>query len=140
MDHQDKKCLLREKLKVERVTPQRVLIYDIVKDIKKHMHVEEIYELARKKYPKINLATVYRTLKEFKKAGVVDELHLEQDHHHYESADKNAHHHLICEKCSHVLDFQSDYIDKLEKKIAKQHGFKISKVHVQISGMCGKCG
>ncbi|PIN79719.1 transcriptional repressor, partial [Candidatus Woesearchaeota archaeon CG10_big_fil_rev_8_21_14_0_10_34_8] len=86
MDHQDKKCLLREKLKVERVTPQRVLIYDIVKDIKKHMHVEEIYELARKKYPKINLATVYRTLKEFKKAGVVDELHLEQDHHHYESA------------------------------------------------------
>jgi Fur family transcriptional regulator, ferric uptake regulator len=135
MDKQE----LKKKLNVERMTPQRVLLFDVMKKNPGHLHVEEIYEIARKRDPKINLSTVYRTLKEFKKAGIVSELHLEEDHHHYETAMKPEHHHLVCGRCGGVIDFTSPLIEKVESVVAKKYGFKVAKVHVQVTGLCKKC-
>jgi Fur family transcriptional regulator, ferric uptake regulator len=135
MDKQE----LKKKLQVERMTPQRLLLYELMQEHKGHLHVEEIYELARKKDAKINLSTVYRTLKEFKKAGVVSELHLEEEHHHYESTAKEEHHHMVCGKCGAVIDFISPFTNKVEKSVAKKYGFKVAKVHVQVTGLCKKC-
>jgi Fur family transcriptional regulator, ferric uptake regulator len=130
---------LKEKLQVERMTPQRMLLFELFQKQKGHLHVEEIYNLAQKKDPKINLSTVYRTLKEFKKAGLVSELHLEEDHHHYESTAKEEHHHMVCGSCGKVIDFVSPLADKMERSIATKHGFKVAKIHVQVTGLCQGC-
>lgn len=130
---------LKKKLKVERLTPQRVLLFDIIQQNPGHLHVEELYKLARKKDSTINLSTVYRTLNEFKKAGVVHELHLEEEHHHYESGEKAAHHHLICGKCGAVVDFLWDKIEEMKKEIAKKYGYSISHLRLHATGLCQKC-
>jgi Fe2+ or Zn2+ uptake regulation protein len=130
---------LKKKLNVERLTPQRVLLFKLIQQNPGHLHVEELYNLARKKDATINLSTVYRTLHEFKKAGVVHELHLEEEHHHYESGEKAAHHHLICGKCGAVVDFVWDKITAMKKEIAKKYGYSISHVRLQAAGLCQKC-
>lgn len=128
MDHQPIKCELKKKLDVQRITPQRILIFDIIKNNPEHFHVEEIYALAKNKDKKINLSTIYRTLSEFKKAGIVDELHLEEDHHH-----------LICGKCGSVIDFKLNLVNNIGRNVAKKHGFKAAKVHIQVTGLCRNC-
>ncbi len=130
---------LKKKLQVARLTPQRELLFHLIKKHADHLHVSELYQIARKMNTKINLATVYRTLKEFKKVGIVDELHLEEEHHHYETAAKEKHHHLLCERCGTVLDFTTAYADKIKKEIAKQHGSVVSQVRIQATGFCKKC-
>lgn len=130
---------LKKKLKVERLTPQRILLFDIIQQNPGHLHVEELYKLARKKDSSINLSTVYRTLHEFKKAGVVHELHLEEEHHHYESGEKAAHHHLICGKCGAVVDFLWEKIEDMKKEIVKKYGYSISHLRLQATGLCQKC-
>lgn len=130
---------LKKKLRVQRLTPQRVLLFDIIQNNPGHLHVEELYTLARKKDSTINLSTVYRTLNEFKKAGVVHELHLEEEHHHYETTEKEAHHHLICGKCGVVIDFLWEKIDAMKKEIAKKYGYSISHLRLQATGLCKKC-
>lgn len=130
---------LKKKLIVERLTPQRVLLFDLIKNNPGHLHVEELYTLARKKDPTINLSTVYRTLNDFKKAGVVHELHLEEEHHHYETSEKEAHHHLICGKCGAVVDFLWQKIEDIKKEIAKKYGYSVSHVRLQATGLCTKC-
>ncbi len=133
------KGVLKKKLQVQRITPQRIILFEVIKQQHGHLHVEEIYGLARKKDPNINISTVYRTLNEFKKAGIVDELHFEQDHHHYESSDKKDHNHLICEKCGRVIDFQSKIPQNFVQETANKHDFSIFKVNIQMRGVCKKC-
>ena len=121
------------------MTKQRATIFTIIKQYEgKHHHVYDLYKLAKKKDPKINLSTVYRTLNEFKKANVVEELHLEQEHHHYEIKEKKEHQHLICEKCDAVIEFSMP-TKPLKEQLAKQYGFFIKKMHVNVSGICRKC-
>ncbi len=131
--------MLKKKLHVQRLTPQRVLLFDIIQHNHGHLHVEELYKIARKKDSSINLSTVYRTMNEFKKAGVVHELHLEEDHHHYETGEKEAHHHLICGKCGTVIDFLWKKIDAIKKDIAKKYDYSIYHVRLQATGLCQRC-
>lgn len=121
------------------MTKQRQIIFDVVKQQSgKHPHVMELYALAKKKDPKINLSTLYRTLTEFKKANIVEELHLEEEHHHYEIA-SDAHHHFVCEKCGTIIEFELSAEQKIEKELAKAHGFKIKNLKMIASGFCKKC-
>ena len=130
---------LKKKLGVERLTTQRKILYEIVKGTKEHLHVEDIFKRAKKKYPKIDLSTVYRILSEFKNAGIVHELHLEEDHHHYETTEKKAHHHLICGRCGAVIDFESSLSETIRKDIAKRYEYSVSHVKIEAVGLCEKC-
>ena len=103
------------------MTKQRAIIFNILKQqTGKHSHVSDLFALVKKKDHTINLSTLYRTLNEFKKANIVDELHLEEEHHHYEIKEKEEHQHLICEKCGKVVEFELplsalEFIDKFDK-------------------------
>lgn len=136
---EQQKWEIKKKLQVERLTPQRVLLFNIVKECPTHLHVSELYKLARKKDPTINLATVYRTLKEFKKTGIVEELHLEEEHHHYENAEKHMHHHLICEKCGTISDFTTEETGRMSNHVKQKYSFFAKKVQIHIRGICKKC-
>ena len=66
-----------------RFTRQRALIMEIIRRGQGHLDADEVYRQARKKEPRLSLSTVYRSLQQLKELGRVDELQLDENHHHY---------------------------------------------------------
>ena len=91
-----------------RLTRQRELLFEIIHHSHKHLNADQLYELAKKRDPKINRVTVYRTLKLLKQEGLIDELdllHHEGDQHYYETRLKREHAHIVCLRCGGVQEF-----------------------------------
>jgi Fur family transcriptional regulator, ferric uptake regulator len=79
----------------KRITPQRRLVLRVLFEAGGHLDAREVYERVRQFDARLSLATVYRTLAVLKQMGAVRELHLDQEHHHYELDGKDDHSHLI---------------------------------------------
>src|SRR3712207_5883151 len=80
-----------------RMTKQRETLLDGIEHAEGHLDADGIYDLARKRDPRISLSTVYRTLNLLKHHDLVDELHLSEEHHHYEPrTGRPQHYHLVC--------------------------------------------
>ncbi len=124
----------------KRVTPQRLLLLETIREQKGHLDADELYRLAKRKDPRLSLSTVYRTLSLLKELDLVDELHLAEEHHHYEIKDRSgAHHHLICLGCGQVIEFESPLTEGMKTKVAKERDFQITGVHIDLQGYCREC-
>jgi len=124
-----------------RVTPQRVLLLEIIRDSAGHLDADEIYSLARDRHPRISLSTVYRTLSLLKEVGLVRELDFDEEHHHYELCDagEGKHYHLYCLGCGSVIEFESPLVKELQEQLAQEHDFEIMDCQVVVSGYCARC-
>ena len=122
-----------------RVTNQRSLIMEIIRQGKGHLDADEIYRRAREKETRLSLSTVYRTLQRFKKIGLVEELHFNEDHHHYEIKPTTEHHHLLCLDCGKVIEFQQPLSHYVSKNVAEAKDFDIIETEVRMTGYCAKC-
>ena len=120
-----------------RVTNQRALIMEIIRQ--GHWDADEIYRRARQQEPRISLSTVYRALQAFKKRGLVEELHLDNAHHHYEVKPPTEHHHLVCLSCGRVVEFQYPLARYVKKNVPEAKGFDISETAIRLAGYCPKC-
>jgi Fur family ferric uptake transcriptional regulator len=123
----------------KRITPQRSLLLRVIKESDGHLDADEIYRLAREKDPTISLSTVYRNLNILKELGLISELHLDQEHHHYELRDATDHYHLICSDCDRVIEFDSSLVGELMNQVSGEHQFLIERVHIDLVGLCAKC-
>ena len=122
-----------------RMTHQRSIIFEIVRNADKHMDVCEIYSKARQEEGHISLSTVYRTLNKFKELGLVDEQHLGQNHHHYETRQQSEHYHMICQRCGHIIEFEYPLTQRLKRDIGQARDFEILTAELNITGLCRKC-
>ena len=120
-----------------RATSQRALILEIIRH--GHLDADEIYRQAQAKQPRISLSTVYRTLRMFKKLGLVEELHLDDTHHHYEVKPSSEHHHLVCLGCGKIVEFKCPLSPKMKRDIAREKGFEVTGVEIRMTGYCSKC-
>ena len=120
-----------------RATNQRALILEIIR--RGHLDADEIYRQAREKQPRLSLSTVYRTLRVFKELGLVEELHLDEAHHHYEAKPSSEHQHLVCLGCGKIVEFECPLSLKMRKDIAREKGFEITGVEIRMTGYCPKC-
>ena len=120
-----------------RVTSQRALILEIIR--RGHLGADEIYRQAREKQPRLSLSTVYRTLQVLKKLGLVEELHFDEAHHHYEVKPSSDHHHLVCLGCGKVVEFECPLSPKMKEDIAREKGFEVTGVEIRMTGYCPKC-
>ena len=120
-----------------RATSQRALILEIIRH--GHLDADEIYRQARIRQPRLSLSTVYRTLRMFKKLGLVEELHLDEAHHHYEVKPSSEHHHLVCLGCGEVVEFKCPLSPKMKRDIAREKGFEVTGVQIRMTGYCSKC-
>ena len=120
-----------------RVTSQRALILEVVRH--GHLDADEIYRQARIRQPRLSLSTVYRTLRMFKKLGLVEELHFDEAHHHYEVKPSSEHHHLVCLGCGKVVEFECPLSPKMKENIAREKGFEVTNVEIRMTGYCSKC-
>lgn len=120
-----------------RMTNQRASILEIIRQ--GHLDADEVYRRARDKQPRLSLSTVYRTLRRLKELGLVDELHFDEAHHHYEVKPPAEHHHLVCLGCGKIVEFESKLSQRIKQGIARKQGFEVTGVEVHMTGYCSKC-
>lgn len=123
----------------KRLTPQRKLILEILSKANEHLDAQEIHERARARGNPLSLATVYRTLNVLKETGLVHELHLDDEHHHYELTGKEAHSHLVCLACGCVIEVDSTAFFEVATAVGQAHAFEVTTTQVELSGYCQHC-
>jgi Fur family ferric uptake transcriptional regulator len=129
---------LKEKGKL--YSKQREQILEIFLKTEEHPTINDLYDLVKKKYPKIGLATVYRTLEVISEAGLARKVDLGSGIKRYEHKYKHEHHdHLICEQCGRIIEVKSPEIEKLQARLAKSHKFSATRHRMEIFGLCKNC-
>jgi Fe2+ or Zn2+ uptake regulation protein len=123
----------------KRITPQRALLLQIIEESQGHLDAEEIYRLAKKRDPRLSLSTVYRTLSLLKELDLIEELHFDEEHHHYEIKAEAEHYHLICSECGKIIEFHDPLVGQLREEVARENDFIISRVHIDFTGICAQC-
>jgi len=109
-----------------KATLPRLKIMDIFEHSKqKHLSAEDIYKLMIGSNNEIGLATIYRVLTQFEQVGLLIRHHFEGGKAVYELNEKSHHDHIVCLQCGHVTEFVNEEIEKLQTKVAEEHGFKI---------------
>lgn len=122
-----------------RVTSQRALILEIIQKGKGHLDADEIYRRGRAVQPHLSLSTVYRTLRAFKEPGLIEELHFDDSHHHYEMKSTRKHHHLVCLGCGKVIEFQYSLARYLKGSVPEVKDCEIVDAELRLSGYCSQC-
>lgn len=117
---------------LERVTSQRELILNYLKNTKSHPSADTVYQEVRKILPRISLGTVYRNLEYLKNKGQIVELKGKVKRY---DADLSDHHHFICDQCQNIFDIY----DKFEIKTEFGKIGKVKKYHLYLHGSCNDC-
>lgn len=122
-----------------RLTPQRLMIVEAVRNSDEHIFADEIFQTARRSYPHINISTVYRTLELLKALGLVTVTDLGDGKVCYHWAEKGRHHHLVCQSCGQLVGLEDSVLDSLEKALLKRYDFQANLSHLAIFGLCSEC-
>ena len=131
MDRLEKLCIE----KGMRMTEQRRVIARVLSRAEDHPDVEEIHRRSTEIDPNISIATVYRTMRLFEEAGVVERHDLQDGRARYEEATETHHDHLIDLRSGEVIEFVNDEIEALQRLIAEQHGFKRVDHRLELYGV-----
>ncbi|MBO9477061.1 transcriptional repressor [Shimia sp. R11_0] len=118
-----------------RMTGQRRIIAAVLQDSTDHPDVEELYARASARDAGISLATVYRTVKLFEEAGILDKLEFGDGRARYEDAERAHHDHLIDINSGEVIEFVDPEIEALQEKIAEKLGYKLKGHRLELYGV-----
>ncbi|MHB1344826.1 MAG: Fur family transcriptional regulator [Thermoleophilia bacterium] len=120
-----------------RLTPQRTLVWDVLRAHGSHMSAEEVSEHVQASFPNVNISTVYRTLDLLVKLDLVKETLLGPGHRTFEVEEEVAHHHLVCRECGAVEHIHNEDLAGLPSSLRARQGFHTSEVTV--FGLCSSC-
>jgi Fur family peroxide stress response transcriptional regulator len=121
-----------------KVTPQRIAIYDILMNTTEHPSAEVIYKKLAPVYPTMSLATVYKSLDVFKKAGLVQEINVGESSFRYD-ANISSHPHIICTTCHKVDDVEEAIFSDLVDKVNSFTNYSIHRQQLYFYGLCPQC-
>ncbi len=123
-----------------KVTVPRIKILEILqKADRRHMSAEDVYKGLLEAGEEVGLATVYRVLTQFEKAGLVQRHNFESDHAVFELDEGEHHDHLVCVECDDVTEFVDDSIEKRQAMIAEKSGYLMTDHELVIYGVCQNC-
>lgn len=108
-----------------KMTEQRRVIARVLSDATDHPDVEELYRRAVAVDSNISIATVYRTVRLFEEAEILDRHDFGDGRARYEQAAETHHDHLIDIESGRVIEFSSTEIEALQREIAKRHGYRL---------------
>ncbi len=118
-----------------RMTEQRRVVARVIGEAEDHPDVEELYARAARVDPRISIATVYRTVKLFEEAGILDRLEFGDGRARYEDAERDHHDHLIDVNTGEVIEFVDPDIEALQEKIAERLGFRLVGHRLELLGV-----
>jgi Fur family ferric uptake transcriptional regulator len=108
-----------------RMTEQRRVIARVLARSADHPDVEELYRRCAEVDDRISISTVYRTVKLFEDAGIIERHDFREGRARYEQIPDTHHDHLINLRTGAVVEFQSDEIERLQAEIARQLGYRL---------------
>ncbi|MEL6828624.1 MAG: Fur family transcriptional regulator [Pseudomonadota bacterium] len=118
-----------------RMTDQRRTIARILSLSTDHPDAEELHRRANLVDKSISLATVYRTVKLFEEAGIIESHDFGDGRARYEQVPEEHHDHLIDVKSGQVIEFQNEQIERLQEEIARELGYKLVDHRLELYGI-----
>jgi Fur family ferric uptake transcriptional regulator len=123
-----------------RHTEQRERVLDVFLATERHVTVQELYDLVRKRHKGIGYATVARTVKLMCDAGVCRQVDFGDGSLRYEHSYGHEHHdHIICLKCGRFEEIYSPKLEKIQDELVKKYGYVQEKHKLDIFGLCPRC-
>ena len=126
----EKKCIK----KGVRLTEQRKLVAEVMSSSEDHPNVNELHRRVNKLDSKISIATVYRTVKLFEEAGIIEKHDFKGGKARYEEARQEHHDHLIDINTGEITEFVNEDIEKLQKQVAEKLGYKLVDHRLELYG------
>jgi Fur family ferric uptake transcriptional regulator len=130
-DRIEKLCLAKNM----RMTDQRRVIARVLSVSSDHPDVEELHRRSHAVDPHISIATVYRTVRLFEEAGIIDRLDFRDGRSRYEEHSDDHHDHLIDMKTGKVVEFVDAEIEALQEAIARKLGYRLVDHRLELYGM-----
>lgn len=121
-----------------RLTPQRLIILQVLQHSGEHLSPNEVFELAKINLPGLTETTVYRTLEFLVENGFALAAHIGSGKLVYQVGG-NDHHHVICQKCGAETEVSHSQVSALYQNIEQLTGFKLTTSHLSFFGLCPAC-
>jgi Fur family transcriptional regulator, ferric uptake regulator len=118
-----------------RMTGQRRIIARVLSEADDHPDVEEVYRRASALDPRISLSTVYRTVRLFEAAGILERHDFGDGRARYEESGHGHHDHLINMQTGEVIEFKNEQIEKLQDTVARELGFRLIGHRLELFGV-----
>tara|TARA_R110000824_G_scaffold11585_4_gene50715 strand:+ start:25741 stop:26163 length:423 start_codon:yes stop_codon:yes gene_type:complete len=118
-----------------RITDQRRVIARVISDAEDHPDVETLHERASAVDPRISIATVYRTVRLFEEAGILDRHDFGDGRARYEAVPEAHHDHLIDVETGRVIEFVDPELEALQKQIAEKLGYRLVDHRMELYGV-----
>jgi len=123
----------------QRLTRQRCVIVDVLLNTDRALEPVEVYDLGRKSYPNLGLVTVYRTLENLEKLGLLQKVHQLKGHNKYFRSAHGHQHLLICTSCGKATYFDGFDLKQQINKVSDDLSFDINDHWLQLFGTCRQC-
>ena len=121
-----------------RLTTQRQIILEELAKVKTHPTASEVYDMVRRRLPRIGLGTVYRNLELMAENGMILKLEVGGTQKRFD-ATTDTHYHIRCTGCGRVDDVDVPVMDSLMADAAEKSDYQILGHHVEFSGLCPDC-
>ena len=121
-----------------RMTHQRQVILDEIRKVNTHPTADEVYELVRKRLPRISLGTVYRNLESLSARGLIQRIGPASQQMRFDGVTKD-HYHLRCVSCGRVEDAPMISVGDLEDAVRNQSDYSITGHRLEFLGICPEC-
>lgn len=121
-----------------RLTTQRQIILEELSKVKTHPTASELYDMVRKRLPRIGLGTVYRNLELMAENGMILKLEVGGTQKRFD-ATTDTHYHIRCSGCGKVDDIDTPVMDQLVREAADATSYEVLGHHVEFSGLCPSC-
>jgi Fur family ferric uptake transcriptional regulator len=117
------------------MTEQRRVISRVLSEATDHPDVEQVYRRAVEIDPRISIATVYRTVRLFEEANVIERLDFGDGRSRFEENREEHHHHLIDLQSGEVIEFVNEEIERLKERIARDLGYELIGHRLELYGI-----
>ena len=121
-----------------RLTTQRQIILEELSKVKTHPTASELYDMVRKRLPRIGLGTVYRNLELMAENGMVLKLEVGGTQKRFD-ATTQTHYHIRCTDCGKVDDIDTPVMEDLVREAANATAYEVLGHHIEFSGRCLAC-
>lgn len=118
-----------------KMTEQRRLIARVMSESSDHPDVGQVYQRACELDPRISIATVYRTVRLFEESNIIERHDFGDGRARYEELTDDHHDHLIDLQSGRIIEFQNEEIERLQERIAHEHGFELIGHKLELYGV-----